>query len=294
MNTGNQPFDTPKTCLRCSVRLWGDVGDYCDICAEILGKPVSDPQADKEMVETGSIQGFWDSPSQQVEGDGGESPVRPVVVTFKTDPFENPFPERPKEWKELYYSFLEKRWPHVKVSHTSRWYLAHRQACEYADHNYSTVEGGGDDDGYWSAKITIYLVPHGYQVDVEGSCGSTLTKSRDYGGNIEESAAITAILDFVHRLDMVPTSEPGIPLTNTPPASSGEAEIARLTEERDKLREALRNCYALAKRHIHQAEAESADSLAWPHIVRFCESAGIKSSLLREGQSLEPSVKEGV
>lgn len=41
----------------------------------------------------------------------------------------------------------------------------------------------------------------------------------------------------------------------------------------DKVYTALRNCYALAKRHRDEPD--------WEHVVRFCHEAGISDSPLR-------------
>ena len=53
-----------------------------------------------------------------------------------------------------------------------------------------------------SAKVTITLIPYGYQIDVDG--GDTFTSSsgcRDWGGDIDVEAGVLAIGAFVHDLD---------------------------------------------------------------------------------------------
>lgn len=52
----------------------------------------------------------------------------------------------------------------------------------------------------------------------------------------------------------------------------------------DAARRALSNISMLARRQIrrHHIGKPDGDSAAWESIVRFCESAGIKASILRE------------
>ena len=55
-------------------------------------------------------------------------------------------------------------------------------------------------------KITIYLVEHGYQIDVEGSdrkniYDDDLSECRDYGNNIDIEQGLDDILDVVRKLD---------------------------------------------------------------------------------------------
>lgn len=58
----------------------------------------------------------------------------------------------------------------------------------------------------------------------------------------------------------------------------------RLKEEFDtidKLKLALENCYILARRQRRNFADDTADAISWDHIIRFCEAAGCKSSILR-------------
>ena len=56
-------------------------------------------------------------------------------------------------------------------------------------------------------KITIYLVEHGYQIDVEGSDRKSiydddvLSECRDYGNNIDIEQGLDDILNVVRKLD---------------------------------------------------------------------------------------------
>ena len=52
-------------------------------------------------------------------------------------------------------------------------------------------------------------------------------------------------------------------------------QIKHLQEENYKLKLALRNCRALASRNTTQPNDD------WHHVIKWCEEAGIKASLLR-------------
>lgn len=58
-----------------------------------------------------------------------------------------------------------------------------------------------------SAKVTIYLVGHGYQIDIEDDQDNVLETCRDYAGNINVAAGVKAIQQFIHTLDKVPGVE---------------------------------------------------------------------------------------
>lgn len=60
------------------------------------------------------------------------------------------------------------------------------------------------------AKIHIHLVPHGFQVDIEGSGRGPTSGCRDFGEDIDPSAAADTICDFLLALDAPDQWPPGL------------------------------------------------------------------------------------
>lgn len=65
--------------------------------------------------------------------------------------------------------------------------------------------------------------------------------------------------------------------------SDRDCQAARdLIAEIDRLNRSLNNAYVLARRERNRKGADARTLEKWGHIIRFCEEAGLKSSILRE------------